>query len=98
MTATHRTLPAKSSRINLRTTAQQATLLRQAASSSGRTLTDFVLSSAVEQAERVLAERHWFVVDDEQFEEFMRLVDRPLPSTSKFEALFSRSSALNGAE
>ncbi|MFT4233913.1 MAG: DUF1778 domain-containing protein [Microbacterium sp.] len=47
-----------------------------------------MLGSAVEQAERVLADRRWFVASDEQFAEFTRLLDEPLPSTDKLAELF----------
>lgn|SRR5690625_5257247 len=83
---------AKSQRISLRATDRQETILRRAAEATDRTLTDFVLGSAVEHAERVLTDRRWFVASEEQFEEFLRLLDEPLPSTSKFKKMFSRKS------
>ncbi|MFT3877114.1 MAG: DUF1778 domain-containing protein [Propioniciclava sp.] len=83
---------AKSQRIDLRATERQEALLRRAAEATDRTLTDFVLGSAVEQAERVLADRRWFTASDERFAEFERLLDAPLPTTSKFDQLFARRS------
>ncbi|MBX3195849.1 MAG: DUF1778 domain-containing protein [Planctomycetales bacterium] len=83
---------SKSQRINLRATARQEAVLRQAAEATDRTLTDFILSSAVEQAHRVLADRRWFSATDAQYEEFLRLLDEPLPSTARFDRLFSRAS------
>lgn len=84
--------PVKSQRIDLRATERQEALLRRAAEATDRTLTDFVLGSAVEQAERVLADRRWFTASEEQFEEFVRLLDAPLPTTTKFDRLFARRS------
>lgn len=81
---------AKSQRINLRTTERQEALLRRAAEATDNTLTDFIMASAVEHAERVLADRRWFTATDEQFAEFLSLLDAPLPSTDKFERLFAR--------
>ncbi len=86
------TTTSKSERINLRITRRQDELLRRAAEASDRNLTDFVMDSAVERAEQVLADRRWFTVNDEQFEDFLRLLDAPLPSTSKFDRLFSHKS------
>lgn len=86
---------AKKQRINLRATDRQENLLRRAAEATDHTLTDFILGSAVEQAERVLADRRWFIATDEQFEEFNRLLDAPLPSTSKLERLFARSAVFS---
>lgn len=82
----------KSQRINLRTTARQETLLRRAAEATDHTLTDFILDSAVDHAHRVLADRRWFTASEEQYAEFVRLLDAPLPSTSKFDRLFARRS------
>ena len=48
---------ARQSRINLRASARQEQLLKQAAAATDRTMTDFVLKSAVVGAERVLADR-----------------------------------------
>lgn len=82
----------KSQRINLRATERQEQLLRMAAESTDHSLTEFILRSAVEEAEKVLADRRWFAASDEQFAEFQRLLDEPLPSAKKFERLFSRPS------
>ncbi|QEE60139.1 DUF1778 domain-containing protein [Salinibacterium sp. dk2585] len=81
---------AKNQRINLRATDRQENLLRRAAEATDHTLTEFILGSAVEHAERVLADRRWFIATEEQFEEFSRMLDLPLPKLTKFEKLFSR--------
>lgn len=89
--ATHAVPPAavaKSQRINLRASARQEAILRQAAESANTSLTEFILSNAVAQAERVLADRRWFVVSEQQFADFEKLLDEPLPSTKKLEQLF----------
>ena len=83
---------AKNQRINLRATERQEQVLRRAAAATDHTMTDFILDSAVEHAQRVLADRRWFSASEEQFEEFVRLLDAPLPSTSKFDKLFARPS------
>lgn len=88
------TSKAKSQRINLRATERQEELLRRAAEATDHSLTEFILDSAVDRAARVLADRRWFTATDEQFDEFLRLLDAPLPSTSKFERLFARRSRL----
>lgn len=83
---------SRDQRINLRTSARQEQLLRRAAAATDRTMTDFILDSAVEQAERVLADRRWFMATEEQWAEFQRLLDAPLPSTARFERLAARPS------
>lgn len=54
---------ARHCRINLRASARQEQLLKQAAAATDRTMTDFVLETAVVEAERVLADRRWFLID-----------------------------------
>ena len=88
----------KNQRINLRATERQEAVLRRAAEASDHSLTDFILSSAVEQAQRVLADRRWFSATEEQYAEFLRLLDEPLPSTAKFDRLFARRSRFAEAE
>jgi uncharacterized protein (DUF1778 family) len=90
--------PSKSERINLRATARQEEMLRRAAEATDHTMTEFILGSAVEQAERVLADRRWFMASDKQFDDFVRLLDEPLPSTTKFRKLFARQSRFDTSE
>jgi uncharacterized protein (DUF1778 family) len=84
--------PPKTERIGLRATARQGEVLRRAAEATDSTMTDFVLDSAVDRAQQVLADRRWFVGDPAPFDEFVRMLDAPLPSTEKFDRLFSRPS------
>ncbi|MCA0436315.1 MAG: DUF1778 domain-containing protein [Austwickia sp.] len=81
----------KTERINLRATQRQEALLRQAAEAADTSMSDFILSSAVVQAERVLADRRWFVATQEQYDEFVRLLDAPM-ETPKLAALFAEES------
>ncbi len=76
----------------------QEALLRLAAAATERTMTDFILDSAVAHAERVLADRRWFAATDEQFEALLRALDAPLPSSSKLEALLARESRFSDPE
>lgn len=87
----------RSERISLRATPHQRDMLRRAAEATDHTVTEFILESAVGQAERVLADRRWFLASGEQFDEFARLLDEPLASTQKFRKLFTRPSSHSGA-
>lgn len=80
---------AKTQRINLRATQRQEALLRRAAEATDHTLTEFILDSAVDNAQQVLADRRWFTANEEQYAEFLRLLDAPLPSTTKFDKLLA---------
>lgn len=81
----------KSQQINFRATDRQAEVLRRAAAATDTTVTDFVLDSAVDRAEKILADRRWFSVSEDQWNAFVELLDAPLPSTEKFRALQHRS-------
>lgn len=81
---------SKDERVNLRVSSRQEQLIRRAAAATDRTMTDFILQSVVERAERVLADRRWFLADEDQWLEFQRLLDEPLPSTEKFARLARR--------
>jgi Protein of unknown function (DUF1778) len=50
-------------------------------------VTDFVLESATANAERVLADRRWFVLSDEAWSEFQAPLDAPLTRTPKLSVL-----------
>ncbi len=82
----------KNRRIEVRATERQEAPVRQAAAASSQTIASFVLSSAVERAERVLAKRRWFTGSPGEHQAFLRLLDEPLPSTVAFEKLWSRPS------
>jgi uncharacterized protein (DUF1778 family) len=67
-------------------------VVRQAAETAERTLTDFVVDAAVVEAERVLADRTQFVLETEQWSRFVELLDRPPQDKPGLEKLFSKPS------
>ncbi len=81
---------ARQSRINLRASTRQEQLLKQAAAATDRTMTDFVLESAVTEAERVLADRRWFLISDEQWDEFQHLLEQPARDLPRLRALLAK--------
>jgi uncharacterized protein (DUF1778 family) len=86
----------KNQRIAVRATERQEQLIRRAAEATDRSMTDFILESASMEAERVLADRRWFILNEKQWVEFNRLLDEPLSSTAKLEALANRPSPFAG--
>ena len=70
-------------------------LVRQAAETTERTLTDFVVDAAVIQAERVLADRTRFVLDAEDWNRFVEILDRPPQDKPGLEKLFSKPSVFS---
>lgn len=86
------TKTARDQRLNFRASAQQQQLIRQAAEATDSTVTDFILSSVLASAERVLADRKWFVASEEQWAEFQALLDAPLTPMPKLRQLLQRES------
>lgn len=72
-------------------------LVRQAAQSAERTLTDFVVDAAVVEAERLLADRREFVLDTEQWQRFVTLLDRSPQDNPGLEKLFAKPSVFRTA-
>ena len=81
--------PTKTQRIDLRATRRQETLIQQAASQTDRSVSEFILSSATLEAERVLADRRWFSVTPEQFDAIEVILETPLEDTSRFAHLWN---------
>jgi uncharacterized protein (DUF1778 family) len=72
-------------------------LVRQAAQTAERTLTDFVVDAAVVEAERLLADRTQFVLEGEQWERFVELLDRSPQDNPGLAKLFSKPSVFSTA-
>ncbi|WP_425402402.1 DUF1778 domain-containing protein [Knoellia subterranea] len=69
---------SRESRLNLRATTKQDTLIRLAAKASSKTVTDFVLDSASVAAEQILADRRWFLLDEAAWAAFEDSLERPV--------------------
>ena len=79
-------------RWDFRVASETDQLVRQAAETADRTLTDFVVDAAVVEAERVLADRTRFVLDTERWDRFVELLDRAPQDNPGLEKLFSKPS------
>lgn len=80
----------KDHRLNLRVDAGDDALFRRAAEAAGQTLSSFMIESARERSERVLADRSRFVLDDEQWDAFCAALDRPAVTVPAVRDLLSR--------
>ena len=67
-------------------------LVRQAAETSNRSLTDFVVAAAVVEAEHVLADRTRFVLEADQWERFVESLDQPPRAKPEIKRLLSAPS------
>jgi uncharacterized protein (DUF1778 family) len=72
-------------------------LVRHAAQTAERTLTDFVVDAAVVEAERLLADRTEFILDAEHWERFVDLLDRSPQDNPGLAKLFAKPSVLSGS-
>ncbi len=70
-------LPARTERLGLRTTPAQAALIQRAAAIRGKSVTEFVISSACEKAEQTLMDQRYFMVDDSAWQAFNEALDKP---------------------
>ena len=81
----------KDRRFQLRATAREETLIKVAAERRGLNVTDFILSAAREKAEETLADQTRFVLNQEQWKEFMDALDRPAREKPRLRRLFRES-------
>lgn len=84
-----RTVP-KSSRLNLRVAPEDEALLRRAAAATGESVSSFLVDSARVRARSVLADRTYFELDDEKWEEFTAMLERPPRYVPELRDLFDR--------
>lgn len=82
---------SKDKRLNIRATESQDEILRRAAAEKNQTVTEFVLGSALHQAEKVLADKRWFTLTGSDFQHFSDLLDAPLETSRLVELLQSES-------
>ena len=67
----------KDQRLNIRASAEVKNLVEEAARAAHMTASAFVLQAALRSAQEVLADQTRFVLPEDQWAEFMRLLDRP---------------------
>lgn len=82
---------ARDVNINLRASRKQRTLIDQAAEALGRNRSDFMLEASCREAESVLLDRRYFVLDPETFKEFTAALDEPPASNPRLRRLLTES-------
>lgn len=83
--------PARTERMSLRLSTREELLLKQAAAATDQNVTAFVMGSAVSQAEKVLADRRWFLVSDQQWSDFTAMLDAPTRQLPKLKKLLAKA-------
>lgn len=76
--------------INLRVPSAQNILIERAARETGDSRSDFMLRASLERAEAVLADQTRFVLTKEQWLEFHKALDAPLPKPEALAKLLNR--------
>ena len=76
--------------LNLRIDPQDRALFDRAADVQRETLTQFLVESGRERAERLLADRNDFSLDSEAWSQLMEALDRPARIRPELADLFSR--------
>lgn len=91
MLTTHR-----SEKLDLRLTPAAKQTLQAAAAAARRSVSDFVLESALSRAEETLIDRRFFGLDAERWETFMAALDAPPRPLPRLERLFGEPSIFEG--
>ncbi len=87
------TKETRSERIDVRTSASVKHLLQQAAQSANKTVSEFMLDSALTAASETLADRRLFLLDDDRWKAFLAALDAPPQSRPRLERLLREPSA-----
>src|SRR3546814_20697407 len=74
---------ARDVNINLRASRKQRTLIDRAAEALGKNRSDFMLEASCREAESVLLDRRYFLLDAERYEQFVIMLDSPPAANPK---------------
>lgn len=86
----------RSEKLDLRLTPEAKRTLNMAASAAGRSVSEFVLESALTRAEETLADRQHFGLDAEHWEAFIVALDAPPREIPELEKLMREPSVFEG--
>ncbi|KTD65227.1 type II toxin-antitoxin system TacA family antitoxin [Legionella spiritensis] len=87
-----RSQSGKSSRIGLRISPAQERAIKLASEIKGKSTSEFILDTACQAAEQTLLDQRLFMVSNENFEKFSKLLDRPPMDNEGLKKLFSKPS------
>ncbi|MER8391739.1 DUF1778 domain-containing protein [Mesorhizobium sp. M1340] len=92
------TRTTRSEKLDLRLTPQAKRTLATAAATERRSLSDFVLESALARAEETLADRRSFHLDAEKWVAFMAALDAPTRDLPRLKRLLNEPSTFSGRD
>jgi uncharacterized protein (DUF1778 family) len=90
--AAQSTKQTREHRWNLRVERDEDEIVRAASTAAGTSYSKFVRDAAVTEAQRILADRTHFVLDEEEWRQLNELLDRPPRVPPGLRDLFSRPS------
>lgn len=76
--------------LNIRAKEAQRALIDTAAGILHKSRTDFILDIACQAAENVILDRRMFNLDDEQYAEFIDMLDAPVTANTALDTLLAR--------
>lgn len=85
---------SKTERIDVRASSSVKLLLQEAARSSHKSVSEFLLDAGVIAANQALADRRHFVLDDDQWQAFQQALDRPVLAKPRLKKLLSEPGVL----
>ena len=86
------TRPSRTAKLDLRLSPEAKQMLQAAAAAIHRSVSDFVLESALGKAEETLADRTRFNLDADRWKAFQEALDAPPQSHPRFERLLREPS------
>jgi len=87
------TRSARTEKLDLRLSSAAKQTLRAAATAAHRSISDFVLESALARADETLADRSHFGLDAERWKAFQAALDAPARALPQLRRLLSKRSA-----
>jgi uncharacterized protein (DUF1778 family) len=87
----------RTEKLDLRLSLAAKQALAAAAAASRRSVSDFVLDSALSSAEEILAKRQRFGLDNDRWEAFMTALDAPTRPLPRVKKLFKTPSVFEGS-
>lgn len=79
----------KNERIDVRASSSVKLLLQEAARACHKNVSEFLLEAGITAANQALADRKRFVLDDKQWNEFEKALDRPVHGKPRLRDLLS---------
>ena len=89
---------ARSTKLDLRLTPEAKARLSAAAQERHQSVSQFVLSCALERADETLADRQHFGLDAERWNAFMAALDRPPRALPRLERLFHEPTPFDSSD